>query len=110
MIKISAQKIDDTSLILLEDADLNEMGITEKGPRIVILAAIEKMRSQQPPAPCVVPSREITRETFRIDPSFRIEILHKILDQGQVPEHTGLCSISRLACKSLEERVCAGGE
>lgn len=100
--------------MLLNDSDLIEMGILEKGPRVLILSIIDKMRATEPPIFSLLstggPSSDtLTRQIFEDDAEFRQNILYKILDLGLVPEGTDLHWMSRIACQPLLKRVFSGG-
>lgn len=46
---LPANKVTDRALLMFEDADLIDIGITAKGPRKIILASIVNLRAAQPP-------------------------------------------------------------
>lgn len=118
---LRAHKINDSSLLLLEDKDLQEMGITQKGPRMIILKSIsdtkqdkqtessdssdsESVHEDEPQTPSKL------RSTLMSDSKFRINVLLPILDRNEVPDINGLHHLTRLACKDVENRIRSQGQ
>ncbi|XP_055524979.1 uncharacterized protein LOC129718326 isoform X2 [Wyeomyia smithii] len=111
--KLKAQKIDDISLVLLKDNDLRDIGINEKGPRVVILQIIENLNSshdnvndkENTTIVIIPPSKQILRETLVSDNSFRLKVLQPVLDRGNIPDKNGISFLTRVACQPFEKRI-----
>ncbi|XP_058817815.1 uncharacterized protein LOC131681122 [Topomyia yanbarensis] len=112
--KLRAQKINDQNLVLLNDADLVEMGIIEKGSRLTILNIIKNYSSEANPTKDKIDETStnvqnlINRSTFEDDAKLRMKILYPILDQGIVPDKDGLNHLTRVACKQMETQIMDG--
>ncbi|XP_055548413.1 uncharacterized protein LOC129731990 isoform X3 [Wyeomyia smithii] len=111
--KLKAKKIDDISLVLLKDTDLRDIGINEKGPRMVILQIIENLNSshdnvndkENTTNVIIPPSKQILRETLVSDNSFRLKVLQPVLDRGNIPDKNGISFLTRVACQPFEKRI-----
>lgn len=108
---ILGEKINDNSLRLLTESNLVAMGITQAGPRILILNHIEEIQAHVEhnvvPAPG---SMELTREAPEADADFRLKYLYRTLDCNLVPDEPGLHAITRIATKPLADRIKGGGK
>lgn len=108
---LTNEEVNDESLAMINDSDLINMGITQKGPRLIILSMIEKLKSR-PSSSSAEDSfekhEEMTRGWFEKDGRFRLKYLYPVLDQGMIPDRAGLSAITRIACRNLVSRIHQG--
>ncbi|XP_062556747.1 uncharacterized protein LOC134221573 [Armigeres subalbatus] len=93
---------------MFDDADLVEIGITAKGPRKIILASIEKIRttcdSQLASMEIEKTPEELLRDVLIQDPKFRCFVYDE-LDRNIVPCEKNLRLMVRILCQRFEKII-----
>nr|XP_029717847.1 uncharacterized protein LOC115260729 [Aedes albopictus] len=102
---IRNHKVNNRSLQLLSEADLQEIGITAVGPRKTILATIGKLRAAQSQAgENEGPRDENLRAILVNGVAFR-NIVYNELDQNIVPKVKHLHEMVRILCGRFEKAI-----
>nr|XP_029726558.1 uncharacterized protein LOC109418401 [Aedes albopictus] len=109
---LQAEQIDDSSLVLLTDEHLKNMGITQAGPRIIILNYIDEVKATVvAPKPIAFNSElQVTRAMFESDSDFANKYLYRVLDRDGIPDEQGIHQITKISCKQLVQRAFQNGQ
>lgn len=109
---VLAEQIDDSSLVLLTDEHLKNMGITQAGPRIIILNYIDEVKATVvAPKPIALNSElQVTRAMFESDSDFANKYLYRVLDRDGIPDEQGIHQITKISCKQLVQRAFQNGQ